>query len=260
MATQTPPIAFCAQCGTQVPGRFCPSCGTPSPSAEAQGQAVPPAPAPASPEAAGPPREPSSPGEQRRWMPAALVAGAVAVVAAIVAVLLVTVGGDPSDAGTKKSARVPALSAVSLAGQDFYQPRQGQGYLVLAPAGWAVTRTKLSLPFRAATVFVSPQEKRTSLTAGVLRDKTGPLARAARTLTPDLGAGARVQQSRQTVFAGARKAWRVNFTTSDGRTQVLYLFDACGQRYAVVGATEPARMDGVKARFGLAASSLQAIC
>ena len=147
-----------------------------------------------------------------------------------------------------------------MAGQELYQPHGGGGYVVLTPAGWAVTRTKLTLPFRNATVVSSPQQKNTTLTAGVLEDGSGKLGAAAKALTPDLGAGAKVQQSRPTVFAGRRKAWRVSFTTADGRSQVMYLFDACDQRYAVVGATEPASMAGLKTRFGLIASSLQPVC
>jgi hypothetical protein len=193
-------------------------------------------------------------------MPAALIGGAVLVIGAIVAVVLLVVGGSPSDAGTKKSAGVPALGAVALAGQELYQPHGGGGYVVLTPAGWAVTRTKLALPFRNATVVSSPQQKNTTLTAGVLQGSSGKLGTAAKALTPELGAGAKVQQSRQTVFAGRRKAWRVNFTTADGRSQIMYLFDACDQRYAVVGATEPASMASLKTRFGLVASSLQPVC
>jgi hypothetical protein len=193
-------------------------------------------------------------------MPAALIAGAVLGVGAIVAVVLLAVGGSPSDPQTSKSAGAPALSAVTLAGQELYQPHGGRGYIALTPAGWAVTRTKLTLPFRDAIVVSSPQEKNTTLTAGVLKDGSGTLGTAAKALTPSLGAGARVQQSRQTLFSGRRKAWRVNYTTGDGRSQVLYLFDACHLRYAVVGATEPASMDGLKTRFGLTASSLQPVC
>jgi hypothetical protein len=258
MTTQTPPTVFCAQCGTQVPGRFCPSCGTPSPAGRPAGAAPEPAATAPAPAGAQPPT--AGPDARQRLMPAALIGGAVLVIGAIVAVVLLAVGGSPSDAGTKKSAGVPALSAVTLAGQELYQPHGGGGYVALTPAGWAVTRTKLSLPYRNATVVSSPQQKNTTLTAGVLEDSSGRLGAAAKALTPELGAGAKVQQSSQTVFAGRRKAWRVNFTTADGRSQVMYLFDACDQRYAVVGATEPSLMDGLKTRFGLVASSLQPVC
>jgi hypothetical protein len=261
MATQTPPTVFCAQCGTQVHGRFCPSCGTPSPAVKAAQTAAQPSPSAATPNPPlGTSPEAVTEGRRQRPMPAVLIGGAVLVIGVIVAVVLLAVGGSPSDTGTKASVGVPALSAITLAGKELYQPLGGQGYVVLMPAGWAVARTKLSLPYRSATLVRSPQEKNTTLTAGVLRDSSGKLGAAAKALTPDLGAGAQVQQSRPTAFAGRRKAWRVAYTTGDGRSQVMYLFDSCDQRYAVVGATEPALMDGLKTRFGLIASSLQPVC
>ncbi|HEY4095786.1 MAG TPA: hypothetical protein VGM33_09760 [Baekduia sp.] len=254
--TQTP-TATCASCGTTgINGRFCPSCGAPvtaavPPDAAAAPQGVPVQP-PAAPASARSARRP-------RWLPAALIGATVAAVGVAVAVVLLVVGGNPSDPDAKKAAARPGLRDVTLAAQDVYVPRQGNGFVAFMPTGWTVTKTRLTIPFAGAIVVKSAQDDSQTVTVGALNENTGSLASAAKALRPSLGDDATVTASAATRFAGGRKAWRINYTAG-GQTAVAYLFDACHSRYGVVGSSKAASYDTVKARFGLIASSLQPSC
>jgi hypothetical protein len=258
MSTTQMPTATCANCGTtDISGRFCPSCG-----AQVAAAASPPPQAPAHPQGAAQqptPPVPVQPGGRPRWLPAALIGGTVALVGVIVAVVLLAVGGNPSDPDAKKAAAAPALRDVTLAAQDVYLPRQGNGFVALMPAGWTVTKTKLSVPFAGAVVVKSAQDDSQTLTAGALNSKTGSLAKAAKALQPSLGDDVTVTSSSITRFAGGRKAWRINYSTGT-QSNVAYLFDACNSRYAVIGSSKSGSYGTVKARFGLVASTLQPSC
>src|SRR4051812_25817661 len=132
MSTQQ--IAACPQCGTDTSGRFCPACGTAMTTFQTSAPTFPPrADSLTAPRAA-----PSANGHvstpRRRWLPGLIIAGVVAGAAVVVAVLLLVLGGSPSQPKAKQAV-APQLTDAQLAGQALYTPRGGPGFVAMMPAG-----------------------------------------------------------------------------------------------------------------------------
>src|SRR5580704_14326086 len=267
-------VEYCQSCGTAItePSSFCGSCGAalmalPSPpAAPSSAPKQPAAPSPASrPPRAGtggvrtapveqappppptPPPAASSPAGQqppkgpRNWIPVAAIGGTAVLVAAVVAILLLTLGGSAgknlkstavtrqqalqllADSGTTTvSSGAPGLFALVSTGK----------LTALVPAGWRATAQAASGTTRAE--FTDPRDAGSSLTI-VAQDAAGESAHGQ--------AGAALKAVRKTSdtvssygpvdFPGGREAWQVTYTKS-GLTDETYFFSACGGKAAMV--------------------------
>lgn len=251
--TAAPDSVFCPDCGTPTPGRFCPSCGT----------EVPRAPTQQAPSTTQPPSvlpsEPAPPGRPR-WLPGALVGGAVLAIMAIVAAGLIALTGSSDEPKTKQVSPAGGLQAVQLAGQPLYAPTQSDAFVVLMPAGWAPGKFAAPISLSGQVTARSPQDEATSISVGEIR-RDGKLAAQAKTIDAGLSRkqGFTSGRSQGTRLPGGVPGWRITYQLGNSE-QLMYLVDYCDRRFAIIGATSPDKAAQVKSRFSMTAGTLQVTC
>jgi hypothetical protein len=185
-----------------------------------------------------------------------VIAGAVAVVA----VVLLSVGGDPAETSSGKRAAAISVNAVRLSAANLYAPIDGPGVSAVIPAGW--TRKPVDAEgIEDGVTAVSAQDKTSSVTLGVMGDRRSSLAAQARALRGERQklAGYDEQSFRPQTLAGERPAWKLLYKR-DGRSTVEYVTSGC-DRYLAVSGTAPDKLFGtLENRFGVVARSFQAVC
>jgi hypothetical protein len=269
---------FCTRCGAPAEGeRFCTRCGQPFASEPAPGHAggaraeteagpatatavreaaAPPAPPPAPAEAAPPPPAPGGP--RRSWLPVAISASVVVILAVVVAVILIATSGKPSK--TRASAQTVRLTNTLLASRQLYAATQQPSYSVLLPAGWTQLTTSASGLTGAVTVQ-SPVDAGATVTVG-------QLVRPARTLGAQADAllkaahsqgGFRQDTSTAIGLVGGRHAWAFAYE-ANGKSTATYLISSCRHTYAVSATVQPGRVSVLRPRIAIVAGTLQGNC
>jgi hypothetical protein len=271
------PDEYCHNCGAALgaPSAFCSNCGAslsaPEPSAragrassaagtrsaqgppEARRESVPPphAAPPRGPTAGGPLPADSPPGGDHqakpsmtssRWAPLAAVGGMVVLVAAIVAVLLLVLGGSAGKHVKGTSAtRAQALellaangtSTVSRAAPGLFAVVTTGKLTALVPAGWRATAQ--AAPGTARAEFADPKQADSTLTIVV---QTGNRASSDRSRALSARSAAKARGFAEVAFGaiafpGGRQAWRLAYTKT-GATHETYFYSACDGGAAMV--------------------------
>ena len=302
------PKEFCHNCGAAIsePSAFCGSCGaalaTPQPSAAptvaataqtpaaTQSAGAPPAPTMPGPQGgshgtapvdqgppppgAQPPATPSPVGSQsqkssRSWIHFAAVAGAAVLVAALVAVLLLTLGGSAgknikSTSATRQQAlqllAASGTTTVSSAAPGLFALVSTGKLSAIVPAGWRATAQAASGTTRAE--FADPKHAGSTLTivaqgagGGNAHKQAGAALRAVKSK------GDTVSSYGPITFPGGREAWQLTYTDA-GLTRETYFYSACSGRAAmVVGvAASAATFQQEQTTLGAVAASAEPSC
>ncbi len=223
------------------------------------------APAPLTPEAPPPPGAPAS----RGWLPFVAVGGGAIVILAMVAALLLALGGS---AGTNvkgtSATRTQALqllaangtTTVSRSAPGLFAVVRAGGMSALVPAGWRATAQAASGVTRAE--FADPKQPSSTLTIVAQKGAGGTdrsHAVAARRSVEKKGDA----QSffGPITFPGGRVAWRLVYSAV-GITHSTYFYSACGGSEAMVVDASASNQvfQQEQGAFGAAASSAEPIC
>lgn len=299
---------YCQSCGVAItePSAFCGSCGaalaTPPPAdpstmpsmapnplatrssgarpatAAAGASSVPPGAAPAAhappPHSEPPPGMPSPTGSQspkgtRSWIPFAAVGGAAVLVAAVVATLLLALGGSAgknlkSTSVTRQQALQlladSGATTVSSAAPGLFALVNTGKLTAIVPSGWRATAQAASGTTRAE--FTDPKHAGSSLTI-VAQHAGGGNAhdQAGAALTAVKRTGDTVSSYGPITFPGGREAWQVTYT-STGLTDETYFFPACSGKAAMVVAVEASTVifQREQATLGAVAASAEPVC
>lgn len=297
------PEEYCHNCGAAIsePSTFCGSCGaelaTPQPSeaaAAAQATATQPARVPLAPTAprppgdshgrppvgqgqppsGAPPPEPPSPtadqpqNSSRSWIPFAAVGGAAVLVAALVAVALLTLGGSAgknikSTSATRQQAlqllAATGTTTVSNAAPGLFALVSTGKLTAIVPAGWRATAQAAGGTTRAE--FTDPKHAGSALTI-VAQDTGGDAhSQAGAALKAVKKTGDTVSSYGPVTFPGGREAWQVTYTHA-GLTDETYFFSACGGKAAMaVDVAAPAALfQQEQTTFGAVAASAEPTC
>ena len=249
LKTQGPAVHIpCPQCGRPAtPGKFCAGCGTRVVELPLQ---VPDA----GPAGAG------GGAPSRGWLPAAIAAGVAVAIGAVVAIVLIVVGGAPAESTGAKTAKAVSVNAVRLSASNLYAPIDGPRVRSIVPAGWTRHEPRIDGIADGLTA-VSAQDKDASVTLGFMTVDESSLSAQARTLrsTRKAQSGYDEQSFGRLTLAGSRPAWKLLYAR-DGTTTVEYVTKAC-DGFLVVSGTAPDKIFGtLENRFGVIARSTQAVC
>jgi hypothetical protein len=226
------------------------------------------------PPAAPPPGAPSPAGGQpptgsRSWIPFAAVGGAAVLVAGVVAILLLTLGGSAGkDLKSTSVTRQQALqlladsgtTTVSSAAPGLFALVSTGKLTAIVPAGWRATAQAASGTTRAE--FTDPKYARSSLTivaqragGGNAHDQAGAALQAVKR------AGDTVSSYGPVTFPGGREAWQVTYTDA-GLTDETYFFSACSGKAAMVVAVEASTVifHREQTALGAVAASAEPVC
>jgi hypothetical protein len=268
----TQPSAFCGNCGAALAPPPAPqtanSAGSAAPPPSASTPPMvqpPPAPipqmqaSPSSPPGQGPPpaapppatpQQPAgdSPKDSRNWIPYAAVGGAVVAIAALVAVLLLTLGGSAgknleSAAVTRQQALQlladSGTTTVSSAAPGLFAFVKVGKLTTIVPAGWRASAQNGSGTTRIQ--FTDPKRAGSALTI-VAQDADGEDThrQAAAAFKAVKKTGSKVGSYGSVTLPGGRAAWQVTYLKA-GMTNETYFFSACsGKAAMVVDVAEPA--------------------
>ncbi len=279
---------FCTHCGTPAIGeRFCTHCGQPlhdeptegssetsetsagAPSgtaAEATSAATtavrevpaPAQPPPPSPRAADSALEPAS--RRPSWLPIAISATVVFVLAAAVAVVLIAAGGKPSAKPKDPHTQATRLTNTLLASRQLYAATQQSSYSALLPAGWQ--QVSIALPgLTAALTVQSPINAGATITVGQVIKPAKTLSGTAGAVLKAAGSqpGFRQDVSSATTLAGGRHAWVLAYDAT-GKSAATYLVSSCGNTYAVSATVPPGHVSVLRPRIAIVAGTLQGNC
>lgn len=286
------PASFCPSCGSELNagGRFCKGCGTQTgereiePAAVAHAQrAMSGAPPPAHPAAAPAVPEPAV----RPWLAIGLGAGALALVAATIAVLALSSGGDggasihpaavvtvttPGQASTatpttQSSSRVSRSPSTSTpATQPITQSRvnfsayRAQHINAQIPSGWKMLENEAQKSGYLESKWQSPSGRGDSVLIDTspatdlsLQEDAAPVHRAL-----EAASGYHEISYGPGDLAGL-SSWMWVFEVS-GDERVDYFFNSCGQGFGVLGSTRASRFAAMRATFRTVAQSTHAVC
>ena len=219
----------------------------------------PPAPAPP---AGPPPAAPPPPARSGRpgWLPIALSAAIVLVLAAIVAIILVSTSGKPAAHAQNAKTQSTHLTNTLLASRQLYASTQQPSYSALLPAGWEQVATTLP-GLSAATTVQSPVDDGATITVGqvtkpahTLGRTAGGMLHAARSQT-----GFHQDASAAAGLVGGRAAWVFAYD-ANGKSTATYLVSSCHQQFAVSATVPPARVSVLRSRIAIVAGTLQGNC
>jgi hypothetical protein len=231
----TPPRAAAAPPRQAQPPR-----GTPSPPASPQGGAQPPAMQPLPP-GAPPPPEGAQTGGARRWIPFAAIGGGIVLIAAVVAVLLIALGGSAGkDVKGASATRTEALQLLAANGTTTVS-RVAPGLFALAttgklttivPAGWRATAQAANGAARAE--FADTKNSNSTLT--IVANKGGQASDHRRALSARSAVKKRGYSEGAfgaITFPGGREVWRVSYVKA-GVTHETFFYSACQGAAAMV--------------------------
>jgi hypothetical protein len=252
----------CPRCGTAATaGKFCAACGTKVTEQPAQPQPQPQPQPPTQPQLQPQPQpQPEPVGRSRSWLPLGIVAAVTVGAAAVAAVLLLSLGGEPAETKAAPSAKPVSVDAVRLSAENLYVPIEGKGVNAVIPAGW-IRRAATVKGIDGAVTATSAQDKGSSVTLGVVSGASGSLGAQARTLRAERSRlpGYAEESFRQLRLAGGRPAFKL-VSTRDGRSTVDYVTRGCDQNLRVSGTAPEKAFRTLSARFGVVARSFQAVC
>jgi hypothetical protein len=245
------PSAAGAPAGGPSAGAARPTTGATGPSAGATGPSAGPT-APAA-RAAAPSSKPT-------WLPAGISAVAVLVLAAAVAIVLITTGGRPTARAKGHGAEAVQLTNTLLASRQLYASTQQPSYSALLPAGWEQVPTPPT-GLTAAVTVQSPVD-------GAARITVGQVTKPAKTLSAEASnrlhaassaAGFHQDASAATKLAGGRPAWVAAYDAA-GQSTAFYLVQSCSNTYAISATVPPSRVSLLRARIAIVAGTLQGTC
>lgn len=238
----------CPSCGiAATSGAFCRSCGTRLPD-----RAPTPTPAASAPSAATASAWPA-------WLPVATVGAIVVALAAAVAVVLLLAGGDPEVERASAQPRGVTPENVAQSTRGLYVPSQRARYTVLLPAGWTAGQAREGVELEGGLTAISAQDRGTSITVGQLTRPGRTLRADAQAFQRGLKDAGQSAVLKPVTLPGRRPAWRMTWTDGDV-AGVGYVLESCDRRYLVAGRTPVAGIEDQRPRFGLVASTLQALC
>jgi hypothetical protein len=177
----------------------------------------------------------------RRWIPYAAVSAAATLVAALVTVLLLTVGGSAgkdvkNNAVTREQALALLASngttTVSSAAPGLFAFVTTGKLSTIVPAGWRATSQTINGAARAE--FADPKHPGSTVT--IVAQSATPASdhgRAAAAMKAVKVNGGVVNSYGATRFAGGRDAWQLTYT-DQGTTHQTYFYLACNAKTAMV--------------------------
>jgi hypothetical protein len=174
-------------------------------------------------------------------MPYAAVSGAAVLVAVLVAILLLAVGGSAgknlkSNAVTREQAlallAANGTTTVSPAAPGLFAFVTTGKLSTIIPAGWRATSQAASGTTRAE--FADPKHPGSTVTIVAQSAVRGSNhGRAAAAVSAVKRKGGTVSSYGSTGFAGGREAWQLTYADS-GLTHQTYFYTACGGKTAMV--------------------------
>ncbi len=276
---------FCTRCGASVgAGSFCTSCGAAytgpgaageeahepgvenprtngEPSLESGGvaTAVRVEAEPTAPPARGGPLAGAAP-TKRSWLPYAVSAAVVAALLAIGAVILIALGGSPSNQAKSLKTQSTRLTDALLAGRQLYVPTQQASYSTLLPAGWRQIGTSNSDLVNAITVQ-SPVDSGATITVGQVAHPSKTLSAEGARLLSTASNLPSFQRDASTglTLSGGRQAWELAYQAR-GTSNAYYVVRSCNNTYAVSASVPPARVSLLRQRIAIVAATLQGNC
>jgi zinc ribbon protein len=252
------PSAFCSSCGAplaephalaaaavaatnQPPSRQHVPMGVQGPERTRMSERQAQAPLPRESPPAAPPSVEEPGATPRRWIPFAAVSAAATLVAALVAILLLTVGGSAgkdvkSNAVTREQAlallAANGTTTVSSAAPGLFAFVTTGKLTTIIPAGWRATSQTTNSATRAE--FADPKHPGSTVT--IVAQSATPASnhgRAAAAMKAVKVNGGVVISSGAARFAGGRDAWQLTYT-DHGNTHQTYFYLACNAKTAMI--------------------------
>jgi hypothetical protein len=245
--------------GQAAPRGTPPMAGVPSPEAPPAAQGPP----------TGPPGGSAEPSGSKRWLPFVAAGGGVIAIAALVAILLIALGGSAGkDVKSTSVTRAQALQLLAANGTTTVS-RVSPGLFAavstgklgaLVPAGWRATAQTENATTRAE--FADPKHPDSTLT--IVTQKGTGVSDHRRALSAR--AAVKVRGFTQTAFGpvgfpGGREAWRLTYDKGNAIHET-YFYSGCNGAAAMVVDVSAARSEFTRdqATLGTAVASAEPLC